>query len=98
MQTSETLLHAITTLSCATAVKGSEYAGDAGAAYPGDIVTYTYDIYNSGTTTLSGLSLVHSKVGVLDKLLVTLAGREMKHAANGVVGKLGLRLKSVCEP
>lgn len=43
-------------------VKGSEYSGDPVAAYVGDTVTYTFDIYNSGTTTLSQLELTNTKV------------------------------------
>lgn len=44
-------------------VKGSEYTGDPLAAYAGDTVTYTYDIYNPGTTTLSQLAFTSTEVG-----------------------------------
>lgn len=44
-------------------VNGNDYIGDPSAAYIGDTVTYTYDIYNSGTTTLSKLALTSAKVG-----------------------------------
>ncbi len=58
----DTNLDANVALPCATAVKEGDYNGDAEAAHSGDTITYTCNIYNSGTTTISRLTLLHSKV------------------------------------
>ncbi|CAM9230892.1 unnamed protein product [Scytosiphon promiscuus] len=47
-----------------TLVHGIEYAGDPDEPYFGDTITFTCDVYNSGSTTLSELELSHSKVAL----------------------------------